>query len=73
MSSVSTEAPSSRALRHLNNRNNVADLYLRKRLQQMEREKNFYISYLDKDRLDVTDFLKNLQRCDSDELPQSKM
>ncbi|KAL8624044.1 hypothetical protein ACOMHN_019467 [Nucella lapillus] len=73
MSSISSKAPSSRALRQLNSRNNAADLTLRRRLAQMEREKNFHMSYLDKDRLDITDFLKNLHRCDSDDLPQSKM
>nr|KAG5692336.1 hypothetical protein BaRGS_033201 [Batillaria attramentaria] len=39
----------------------------------MEREKDFLISHLDRDRLDMTDFLKNLKQCDSDNLPQAKL
>ncbi|GFO41597.1 elongation factor 1-beta [Plakobranchus ocellatus] len=72
MSEPPKEGPSNRALRQLNNRNNLADLKLRKTLEQFDREKVFSISMLDRDKLDTRDFLKAVRYCDSDYLPQSR-
>ena len=67
------ETPAKTAMKNLAVRNNVADLHLRKKLYHMERQKVYSLTDLDKDRLDVNDFLKNLRKCESDDLPVSKL
>ncbi|GFR86180.1 elongation factor 1-beta [Elysia marginata] len=57
MTEAPREGPSNRALRQLNNRNNLAHLKLRKTLEQFDREKLFSINTLDRDKLDTRDFL----------------
>ncbi|XP_064634069.1 uncharacterized protein LOC135491982 isoform X2 [Lineus longissimus] len=63
----SQPSPQARAL--VNNKNNLADMTLRKTLAQVEREKVASITELDHERLEVLDFLRNLKRCDSDRDP----
>jgi hypothetical protein len=67
MTDPSQTSPQARAL--VNNRNNLADMYLRKTLAQVEREKTASITELDHERLEVLDFLRNLKICDSDKDP----
>ncbi|KAK3102985.1 hypothetical protein FSP39_015532 [Pinctada imbricata] len=63
---VISAGPTGRSLRTLNNKNNLAGLYLKKRLDQYSREKSFIISHIDRDRFDTKDFLKQIQKIESD-------
>lgn len=69
---VDPSQPSSRAMQWVKNRNNIIDNYLKKQVEQYEREKDLSISVIDQDRLDIHDFLKSLKKCDSDNLPEAK-
>lgn len=69
---VISNGPSGRALKFLNNKNNLADLYLKKRLAQFDREKTFSVSHMDRDKFDTVDVLKQIHQCDSDLLPASQ-
>ncbi|XP_061177856.1 uncharacterized protein LOC133186634 [Saccostrea echinata] len=58
--------PSGVSLKRLNIKNNLAELYLKKQLDQFQREKTFSISHIDRDRFDTRDFLKQIQKIESD-------
>ncbi len=60
------------AMQWVKNRNNIIDMYLKKQIEQYEREKDLRISLIDQDRLDIKDFLKALKKCESDNLPEAK-
>ncbi|CAC5390594.1 unnamed protein product [Mytilus coruscus] len=63
--------PAGRTLKTLNNKNNLATLYMRKQLDQLRRENTFSISHLDRDRFETHDFLQQVLRKDSDKHPSS--
>lgn len=63
--------PAGRTLKTLNNKNNLATLYMKKQLEQLHREQTFCISHLDRHRFEVHDFLQQVQRKDSDKHPAS--
>ena len=63
---VISAGPTGRSLRTLNNKNNLAGLYLKKRLDQYKREKTFIISHIDRDRFDTKDFLQQIHKIESD-------
>ncbi|XP_046373292.2 uncharacterized protein LOC124146853 [Haliotis rufescens] len=65
----SSRGPFNRAFRELNNRNNLAGLKLRKQLASFDREKKFLMELLDKDKIDTYGFLKQLQLCESNQVP----
>lgn len=62
----SLSSPSGVSLKRLNIKNNLAELYLKKQLDQYKREKTFSISHIDRDRFDTRDFLKQVQKIESD-------
>jgi hypothetical protein len=63
--------PAGRTLKTLNNKNNLVALYMRKQLEQLNREHTFCISHLDRDRFETHDFLQHIQRKDSEKHPAS--
>ena len=72
-SDVIGAGPSGSRLKTLNNRNNLANLYLKKRLEHFSREKTFRIAHLDRDRFDTLDFLQNICKVESDSHPAARM
>ena len=66
------DQPSAKAMQWVKNRNNIIDMYLKKQIDQFEREKDLHISLIDQDRLDIHDFLKQLKKCESDNLPEAR-
>jgi predicted adenine nucleotide alpha hydrolase (AANH) superfamily ATPase len=62
----SLSSPSGVSLKRLNIKNNLAELYLKKQLDQYKREKTFSISHIDRDRFDTRDFLKQVKKIESD-------
>ena len=63
--------PAGRTLKTLNNKNNLANLYMKKQLDQLTREQTFSITHLDRNRFETHDFLQQVQRKDSDKHPAS--
>ena len=52
--------------------NNIVEASMRRQLEQFERQKDNIITLIDQDRLDIHDFLKNLKKCPSEELPETR-
>ena len=63
-------AGNSTVLEIVRNKNNLADLILRKRVEEYERELQWTIVKIDQERLDVFDFLKKLKICESDKMSE---
>ena len=61
------------SLEIVRNKNNAAELMLRRRLDAYDREKALSIMTIDHDRLDTKDFLKDLKICNSDDLPEARL
>ncbi|CAH1785982.1 unnamed protein product [Owenia fusiformis] len=59
-------AQAMRNLQRVNNKNNIQELYLRRRLEGFNREQTHNISLIDKDKYDQYDFLKQIRKCESD-------
>ncbi|XP_069132240.1 uncharacterized protein [Argopecten irradians] len=60
---------SGRGLKTLNNKNNLEELYLKKKLEHFKREHTYCISHLDRDKFDTHDFLKHVCTIESDSHP----
>ncbi|OWF47964.1 uncharacterized protein LOC110453709 [Mizuhopecten yessoensis] len=60
---------SGRGLKTLNNKNNLEDLYLKKKLVHYKREHTYSIAHLDRDRFDTHDFMKHILQIESDSHP----
>ena len=61
------------SLELVRNKNNVAELELRRRLEKYDREQTVSITNLDIEKIDVTDFLKGVKKIHSDDLLESRM
>ena len=63
--------PTGKSLKFLNNKNNLASMYLQKRLQSFEREKSYNISQVDHTKIDAMEFMKHIRRREP-ETPQAR-
>ena len=52
-------------------KNNVAENLLKRRLEAFDRMESMSVFNIDHERLDLCDFLRNLRKCDSDDLPEN--
>ena len=67
-----TAQPSLKSRALVRNRNNISEMKLAKQIKDYDRERSMIILSLDHDRLDMKDFLKQIKKCESDELPESR-
>lgn len=58
--------PTGKCLKFLNNKNNLENMYLQKRLQTFEREKSYSISQLDNNKIDTIEFMKHIKKREPD-------
>lgn len=54
-------------------KNRISDMTLARAIEKIEEDRLQKIAHLDHDRLDIHDFLKDINYCKSDDLPESKM
>ena len=58
--------PTGKCLKFLANKNNLADMYLQKKLQNFEREKSYNVLQIDHDRIDAMEFMKHIRKKEPD-------
>ena len=58
--------PTGRCLKSLVNKNNLADMYLQKKLETFEREKSYSVLQIDHERIDAMEFMKNIRKREPD-------
>ena len=61
------------SLEIVRNKNNVAELELRRTLENYDREQRVSIMNLDMEKIDTTDFLKEVKKIHTDDLLESRM
>ncbi|CAD5120783.1 DgyrCDS9342 [Dimorphilus gyrociliatus] len=62
-----------RSLARVKVKNRISDMTLSRVIERIEEDRLIRIAHLDHDRLDVHDFLKEINYCKSDDLPESKI
>ena len=58
--------PTGKCLKFLVNKNNLADMYLQKKLHTYEREKSYNILQIDHERIDAMEFMKHIRKREPD-------
>ena len=54
--------PTGKSLKFLNNKNNLAAMYLNKKMQIFEREKSLNMAQLDHSKIDALEFMKHVRK-----------
>ena len=64
--------PTGKSLKFLNNKNNLVDMYLQKRLKTFEQEKFYNIQQIDHDKIDAMVFMKHVRKKEPDTVHANK-
>lgn len=64
--------PTGKNLKFLNNKNNLADMYLRKKLNCFNRENYYNIQQIDHDKIDAMVFMKHVRKLEAESASAKK-